>query len=284
MGTRPVATRPSVRTIIIVSDLHVGCRLGLMSPRGAKLDDGGRYTQSRAQRVVWRWWSEFWDEWVPAVTQGEPFALVLNGDLLEGVHHRVTTPWSHHLGDQIAAAIDIVRPVAARAAACYLVRGTEAHAGISAVDEEHLGRGIGAVPTRDGQASHWELWLRLGPHLIHCAHHIGTTSSAQHEASAVNAELTAVYQDAARWGLEPPSVVVRSHRHRSIEVRIPTAQGLATALVTPGWQLKTPFAYRVAGARVTRPQCGGVAIRLEGRELVTRHYVRSLDRDEAITL
>ncbi|GAF68288.1 unnamed protein product, partial [marine sediment metagenome] len=73
--------------LIVVSDLHCGCRLGLCHPKGVYLDDGGTYLPSKIQKKVWKWWREFWDEWVPTITRGEPWDLVVNGDALDGVHH-----------------------------------------------------------------------------------------------------------------------------------------------------------------------------------------------------
>jgi len=274
-----------IRNLVVVSDLHVGCRLGLCHPEGAALDDGGRYEPSRLQRVVWAWWEEFWTRWVPEVTHGEPYAVVINGDAIEGVHHRATTPWSHHLGDQTRHCLEILRPIAARAQGrIYLIRGTEAHVGISAAEEERMGRELGAIPDDQGQTARWELWIRIGGQLCHFLHHIGTTSSGQHESSAVNAEMAAMFLDAGTWTNEPPRVIVRSHRHRMIEVRRPAQHGQTIVCVTPGWQLKTPFAWKVAGARVTQPQIGGIVIRAHDGEVYTRHYVRSLARTPEVTL
>jgi hypothetical protein len=90
--------------LIIFSDTHLGCKLGLCHPDGIELDDGGRYIPSKLQRSVWQWWEEFWGEWVPRVTRGEPYDVVLNGDAIEGVHHNATTPISHNIGEQIKLA------------------------------------------------------------------------------------------------------------------------------------------------------------------------------------
>jgi len=114
--------------------------------------------------------------------------------------------------------------------------------------------------------------------LVHLLHHIGTTGSAAHEASAVNAELTASYVEAARWGRQPPDYIVRSHRHRSIAVDLNSARGYAAAIVTPAWQGKTPFTWKIPGARISEPQVGGVVIRQGDEEFYYRRFVRSFDR------
>ena len=273
-----------IRNVIVISDTHVGCRLALCHPDGAALDDGGTYSPSKLQLKVWSMWAEFWGEWVPRVTHKEPFIVVHNGDAIDGVHHGSTTQWSHNLGDQSAHAEKILRPVVE---ACdgryYHIRGTEAHVGKSASEEERLAHKLGAIQNEEGQYARYELWLRLGGKLCHFLHHIGTTSSAQHEASAVNAELSAMYADAGRWGMEPPAIVCRSHRHRCSEVRLPADGGYATVFVTACWQLKTPFAWKIAGARVTTPQIGGSLIRLGEEELHTRHYVHNIGRSKEVS-
>lgn len=282
-------SKEKVRTLVVVSDTHCGCRLGLCPPEGIRLDDGGRYTPSTFQRKMWAIWREFWDEWVPEVTRGEAFDLVHNGDVVEGVHHRATTPVSHNMEDQLSIAEAVMRPIVeavhARGGRYFQVRGTEAHVGASGVYEEQLAKRLGAVPNDEGQASRYDLWLRVGRDskrvkapLVHLLHHVGTTGSAAHEASAVNAELTAEYVEAARWNREPPTYIVRSHRHRSIAVDMDNATGYAAAIVTPAWQGKTPFAWKVPGARLTEPQVGGICIRQGDEEHYYRRFVRSFER------
>ena len=90
-----------IRNLIIVSDTHCGCRLALCGPEPIKVDGGGQYLASDFQRKMWALWREFWDEWVPEVTRGEPYDLVHNGDAIDGSHHNSTTQISHNIEDQI---------------------------------------------------------------------------------------------------------------------------------------------------------------------------------------
>lgn len=274
-------SRVEIRTIVDISDTHVGCKLALCHPDGAEQDDGGLYMPSKLQLQIWSWWEEFWGEWVPRVTKGEPFAVVHNGDVLDGQHHRATTQWAQNIQDQRSHAEKILKPVVEIAEGRYYqIRGTEAHVGISGQDEEALARSLGALPNEHGQHARWELWLRPNPDapLCHFLHHIGTTSSAQHETSALNAEYAAICTDCARFGREPPLIVARAHRHRCSEIRLPVRRGYATVFVTPCWQLKTPFAWKVSGARVTTPQIGASVIRIGDEEAHTRHFVNDLER------
>jgi hypothetical protein len=272
--------------VVVISDTHFGCRFGLCPPWGARLDDAegetNAYQPSRMQKVVWNWWEEFWNDWVPSQTDGKPFDLVHNGDVIEGVHHGATTQISHNINDQRELAHDVLKSVVKKASRFFSVRGTAAHVGQSSIEEETVAKLLHATPNRDGKFSRYDLWLRMGKHLVHFLHHVGTTSSAAHESSAVNAELAAEFVEAARWGEQPPSVIIRSHRHRSMEIRLPNGNGFVTAAVTPAWQLKTPFAWKVAGARLAPPQIGGMIIKLgKNNDIYTNVFCRNLKRDDA---
>jgi hypothetical protein len=281
-------TRASVRNLIVVSDTHCGCRLGLYNPDAKiRLDDGGWYRPSEFQVQIWALWRQFWDEWVPTVTKGEPYDICHNGDVIEGVHHGSTTQISHNINDQKRIAVGALMPEVERCkrlgGTYYHVRGTAAHVGQSSIFEDEVAEALGAKPNKLGQCARYDLWKRVGTPegpLVHLLHHIGTTSSAAHEASAVNAELTAEYVEAARWDRKPPDFVVRSHRHRSIAVDLNSARGYAAGIVTPAWQGKTPFTWKVPGARISEPQMGGILIRQGDEEHYYRRKVWSFDRSE----
>lgn len=277
-----MAAKP-VRNLIVVSDLHAGCRIGLHPAEPSYLDGGGQYVPSDFQKKMWTWWREFWDEWVPSVTRREPYDLIVNGDALDGVHHRSTTQISHNLEDQQRIAEQCLRREVERCqkkgGTYYHIRGTEAHVGQSGEYEERLARTLGAKPNAEQQYARFDIWKRVGERcLVHALHHVGTTGSAAHEASAVNAELTAMYVEAARWGKEPPDFIIRSHRHRSIAVDLNSAKGYAAAIVTPAWQGKTPFTFKIPGARISEPQVGGILIREGDEEHFYRRWVKSFER------
>ncbi len=280
----------ATKRLVVISDLHAGCRVGLCPTHGVTLDDGGQYFPSALQMKLWQMWRSFWDEFVPEATRGKPFDLVVNGDAIDGVHHGSTTQVSHNLADQLRIAHEILEPVVRRAENYYHVRGTEAHAGKSGATEEELARSLGAVTNRDGQSARFELWKRAGRHLVHVLHHLDGGGNA--ESTAIFRELVDTFTESARWGRRPPDVIVRSHRHRYIKVEIPTGLSkgaergreptpIAACVVTPGWQGKTPYAWKVAGARLQTPQFGGVVIDGSGDDVVVRGRVWTVGRTEA---
>lgn len=274
-----MAKKKPINNLIVIADLHCGCQLGLCPPDGMELDEGGRALPSDLQNKVWIWWEEFWREWIPEVTRGEPFAVVCNGDAIDGVHHGAVSQMSHNLADQGNLAYKILAPIVEKCEGCYYhIRGTEAHAGKSGQEEERLARRLGAIPNEYGQYARWELWIEVGVGLVHIMHQIGMAGSMAYETSAIQKELEQAVVEAGRWGDRIPDVIVRSHRHRNAETRVQSHKGFLTSCVTAGWQLKTPFAFRVAGARQTRPQIGGTLVRSGDEDVYTRHKVWNIQR------
>ena len=195
-----IRKRIEIKSCVCVSDTHCGCRLALMGRDPIPLDDGGTYSPSKYQIILADRWEEFWDRFVPEwIPNGEPFCCVLNGDGVEGVHHGTTSTISNNLSDQSKIAARLLRPIVERCEGrFYWIRGTEAHVGKQAMDEERIARLIQAKPNRDGQHARWDLWLRLGDSLVHFLHHIGTTGSSAYETTAICRELVGEFNEAAR--------------------------------------------------------------------------------------
>lgn len=277
----------SPKNIIVISDTHCGCGLGLCPP-SIKLDDSGMYHHSPLQAKVWRMWNEFWDKWVPEVTKGEDYIVVHNGDAIDGVHHNSTTQITHNIERQIAIAEKALLPVVEnkKCVGYYHVRGTEVHVGSSGENEESLAKHLNANPDKYRRHARWVLWMRMANgRLIHFTHHVGTTNSAAYESTAVYKELVEAYNEAGRWRKEPPDCVVRSHRHRQFEIRTATEKGYGIVIVTPSWQLQTPFVYRSALGRSGSSQIGGYLIRSGNEDqLFTRFKVWTSGREDEVQL
>lgn len=273
----PTQTTKVSKNIVVIADLHIGCQLGLCHPDGARLDNGGKYNPSEVQGKTWEIWTNYW-KWVHKIVKNEDFDVVVNGDVIDGRHHDSTHQWSHNLEDQAEHAYKILLPIRKQAKRMWIVRGTPSHGGESGVDEERLAKRLACEQSKAGQYARNDLWLDLEGDLIHFAHHIGTTSSSAHETSALNAEIAALFTGSGRWGMTPPTMIVRSHRHLSSEIRLPSSRTYTIAFVTAPWQLPTPFAFKTMGGRTATPQIGGSIIRKGDQDLYTRHFVHPIDR------
>lgn len=273
-----------IKNVIVISDTHCGDQLALCPPK-IRLAHGGFYEASRFQLAVYDFWVQFWNEWVPQVTRGEKYAVVHNGDAIEGRHHQASHQISQDKSDQQNVAYEMLAPVVEKCEGrFYLVSGTAAHVGEAAEDEEKLAHRLGAVPDETGRRSRYEMYLQIGNCLAHFSHHIGTTGSMAYETTALTKEYNEFCAESARWGRVIPDVVVRSHRHRHSEVRVPTAGGYGIIFVTSSWQLKTPSLFRAPGGRVSTPTVGGSLIRQGDEEFYTRHRTWETARSKTIIL
>ena len=270
-----------IENAIFISDIHAGCRLALC-PLRVKLDNGGIYYASKFQKYILECWNHFRTEWVPRVTRGKPFALIVNGDAMDHRHHGTTTQISQNTADQQNIAYELLAPFVEESAIYYHIRGTEAHTGPAGEEEEKLAQKLGAKPDEGGHYSRYEMYLEVGSCLVHVTHHIGVTGSLHYETTALMSEFAEATSDAARWGVRPPNIVVRSHRHRHAEIRVPTANMYGYCFTTPGWQLKTPYVFRGRG-RISMPQLGGSLVRQGDEEFYTRHQTYSIKRPKIET-
>lgn len=271
------SAKPSPNYTVVVTDLHAGCHMGL-SPTSIRLDGGRVHTASEFQTYLLNCWEEFWGSYVPRVTKGQPWDLVVNGDAIDGVHHSSTTQISHNLTDQRRIAEAVLRPVVAKAARYYHIRGTEAHAGQSGADEEALAQSLGAIPDSQGRHARWEMWHEMPgpdaePRRVHFTHHIGGGATS---VPALTRELMTMYTETGRWGRQPADVLIRGHQHRYEHVQLYGKRGLQIAAICPGWQGKTPFGYRIDG-RMQTPQFGGLIVCSGDEGLYVRAKVWSVE-------
>ena len=273
------------RSLVVVSDFHCGCQLGLIMPEGVQLEGGGHYEPNIVQKTMWQWWLEFWDKFVPFVTRGESYDVLVNGDTIDGEHHGTTSLIANNKAIQRKIARPILERIKSKCRNLYIVKGTGVHDGEAAQDIEDLAKEVGAIPDKvTGQYSRWELWYRLDGEqpnvIVHALHHIGGGGSTHYETSAPTAEIVSEYVEAAQMAELPPVFVIRSHRHRFTATSLPCKNGTAWSIVTPAWQGKTAFAHKIAGARVSQPQFGGVVLRNGDEEVYFRRFWRKLSRPE----
>lgn len=148
----------------VVSDVHAGGTTALC-PDVVRLDDGGEYHASKAQRWLMECWRDYWKRIAEKRKElGAELYAVFNGDLVEGDHHHTSKIISRNLGAQRIALTEIMRvPLALKPDRIVVVRGTEAHVGESAAAEESVADGLlrdkrPIVPEDDTGAASWWHW------------------------------------------------------------------------------------------------------------------------------
>lgn len=238
MGLAGRAVDAQPRVIVAVSDLHCGSTYGLL-PQGLISTEGNEIVQNRLQRWLWSAWCDLLWRVVPAIVGDDPWALLVNGDAIEGNHHGTRELVTPEDADHLEAAVAVIKPLAARAAATYIVEGTECH---TRHHEHELGKAVGAVPDPlTGRRSWRKLRINVAGVEVVAHHHIGTTGRAWLESGELGRALANERLEAGAVGLPLPSVLICSHRHRWGISQSPHG----TAVVTPCWQGVTRYGRKV---------------------------------------
>lgn len=242
-----------IRHILAISDLHCGSTVGLCPP-DFKMVKGGTYGLNRSQQWLWVKWTKLIADAI-ASFHGKPFALVVNGDLIDGNHHGTQEIWSVNLQDHVNAAIAVLEPIVAKAATTFIVVGTETH---TKEAEYGIADHLKAVPDNDNQCpAHNQLNLTVGVHRypVRFVHHISTTSREHLRASRLSIHLTNARSAAVDAGHTPPKMLVAGHCHVA-----DVYQRLDLACVTlPAWQLLTRYGHRVVPSNVPAVGCAAIS-------------------------
>ena len=235
--------------MLALSDLHCGSTVALTPPDYPMLDDGA-WKLNRAQEWIWDRWSAF-SKWVKEYRDGRRMVLLLNGDLIEGVHHGSKEIVHADPGIHARMAADVLKPIAAMASRIYVVRGTFAHVGHSA--EDSIGKALGAMSDQ-GVYSKFHWMFRVRDTVISAKHHISTSSRRALRATALSINLEEERAECAAAGYPMPDLLIRSHRH--VYGHYATEQ--SQIVVTPAWQVLTSYGWKVVPNAV--PRIGGVMI------------------------
>ena len=247
----------------VVSDPHCGSTLGLCPSDGVELDDGGHYLPSAAQRKLWDCWLDFWKTVRARRRKGDRFRVVINGDWVDGDHHRTGQIVSKNLAaTQHEIAVRALHPaIRLNPETIVVIRGTEAHVGASAEFEERAAREVKAL--RCPATSGWSWWhfqaLSQGV-LLDFAHHGSVGRLPWTRPNAAVSLAARIALAAAKQGGRAPDLAIRSHMHQgadSYDHVKPTR-----VIQTRGWQLSTSFVHRIAAGSL--PEIGGLLIACEG--------------------
>lgn len=270
-----------VAGVLTFSDFHTGCKLAIMPREGIVLDEGNFIGPSPQQVKLNDILDDFTTRHVQkALGRNGKYVVVFVGDVVDGVHHNALTLWSNNLYDQRRAAVQLLKPIVnhPNCVAYFHIRGTECHVGGSSNDEEQVAKDLGAIPDERGNHARYELWLDVQGWLMHFMHHIGATGNLSTETNALTKELVEGFGHSAMWGNRPADVIVRAHRHRYSETRMPTHRGYAISMTLPCFQGKTPFVQRIAGGRQSISQYGGVVIEVDQDAVITHPYIVAPNR------
>jgi hypothetical protein len=227
-------------------------------PPGFTTHEGQEVGQNAVQRWLWSCWTDAWDVWLPSVVGDAPWAMVVNGDAIDGNHHGTKQIIGPDEKDHGAMAFQCLEPLVKRASKTYVVEGTESHTKNS---EHTLAKDLKAERDPDTSKPAWQR-LSLTVNGTRCvfAHHVSTSARMYLRASALSIYLANEQLEAVNNGEEIPKVCGFAHRHTFDSYE--RSNGLA--FVTPAWQVLTRYGLKVVPSARCKP--GIVVLDFRGRE------------------
>ena len=237
-------TNKRPKLVFVLSDLHCGSTLAVMPPSFQTLE-GNVIEHNAIQQWLWTCWLET-KKWILETADGDSFALVINGDLIEGNHHRTMQIISPDVADHVGAAIELLKPLAKDASKVFIVRGTECHTGSI---ENAIGKALKATPTPDGAGAWDRLLLDVNETRCVFRHHIGTSTRLALSLTQLGVQLAEEQLEAARAGDPIPTVLCCAHRHKFDH----GGNHKGIVIVSPPWQALTRFGHKVVSQARTYP-------------------------------
>lgn len=234
-----------IRILVVLSDIHAGSSKALLPPGFVTLE-GMEVAQNAYQRWLWECWQRA-NAFIDETVGNRPWALVLNGDLIEGIHHGTKEIISPEVADHRRAAMEILRPLAKRATKTFVVKGTECH-----VNNHEVGIGEELHAVKDPTTKlHAFDRLTLDVAGVRCVfrHHIPASVRRNLSATQLSITLGEEQLEAANNGEPIPRVVGAAHRHKPGYYQ--DDNGLC--FVSPPWQVLTRHGHKVVSAARTKP-------------------------------
>ena len=239
--------------VLVLSDLHCGSDFALL-PSGFKTNKGKPIHMNDYQLWAWEQWQKM-EKW--ALSFDEELWIVLNGDMVEGVHHGGREIWSHDPVEHTRAALQCLKALRKKATKVFMVEGTECH---TQSNEAHLGELLNAVENPTGGYSFPRLLLNINGVEHVWRHHISATTRPYLEGSALSIALGCERQESERAGHPVPRVLGAAHRHRHGEF----CDGSGLVFVTGPWQGLTRHGHKVVSAAI--PMSSAVMLQYAGKE------------------
>ena len=248
--------------LAITSDTHCRSTVGLMSPNGVPLDDGGHVSPSPGQLWLWQCWLSFWDMVEKLqVKHNAPVWWESNGDLVDGDHHNTYQIVSRNSIQEREIVRDVLDiPLSLSPERIFIIRGTEAHVGVGGCSEESIARALSddwpvEPDPESGNCSWWKLMMDVEGVLIDFTHHGRTGMRPWTHWNATALLAAQIVMERVRGHERIPNLAIRSHFHRHSDSY---DAHLCRVIQTPAFQLGTSYVTKVVPESLA--DIGGIAI------------------------
>lgn len=227
-----------------MSDTHSNSTVGLSKP-STQLDDGDTVHASTARRWLFHTFEDILAK-AKEKARGDLYGLV-NGDAVElGAKHKTLQLITPNREKAIEMACEVFEPFFKMCKGVYVVRGTEAHTGLSSTSEEAIARNFdNSIENPDtGNKSWYWLPLEFDGVRMDIAHHpkAGGSGRPMNSQTPIDRIASDTLFDYANKGKAPPHLAIRSHLHEHKDSK---DAFITRAIITPAMSLLTSYFYRI---------------------------------------
>jgi hypothetical protein len=268
-GKTPASS--DTRRLVVISDLHAGSSFAPCPPNYQRHDGNIVYQNTDGQFAT-----AAFQTFTKTILQLPSYDLLLNGDLIQGFHPRSKEVWSMDPGDHVGAAMMLLDPLVNKATRVWVTAGTESH---SQESEQGLAMYFGANRDKYTKKLAPNLWrFTYCGVMMHAIHHMPTTVRVNLEATQLSVQLREHQIKCVQVDLQPPRLVIASHRHTAASY----TDFHSMMLVTPAWQTADGrYTQKVVPGAQTR--VGGLMLdwteRLDGELPLVHPYIYAPEKE-----
>lgn len=264
----------------VIGDVHAGGTTAVCPDR-IRLDDGGEYIASKPQRWLMANYRDYWQRIAAIRDRLDPeLYVVVNGDLVEGDHHRTTQILSGNPNAQAAAWTECARVfLDLKPDRIAIVRGTGAHAGVSASAEERIADGLRRdkrpiiSDPETGSASWWHWRPEIHGVRLDFTHHGRMGRLPRTRGSNLVLYAWDILDEHVANAHPVPQLCFRAHNHKKGD----SGAACPVRVVAVGaWQLGTEYVHKVAADSLA--DIGGAYVLIENGEYDVKHIHYQADR------
>lgn len=262
--------------VAVVGDTHCGGTTGLCPPI-YELNGQGHQQSNKIQKWLWRCWTDYWNKIKATVAEhSADLIVVINGDLVEGVHHGSTQVVSLRHDDMMNIAISCLEPHIRHAKHVFVTKGTEAHVGAGGLWDDLLARDLGAEPSEHSPAWYW-LPLDVDGVRFTFSHHGRAGTRGWTKGTGARAIAADLSMQHARTGRSVPDIAVFGHVHRFED----SGNNYPVCVQTHGcWQMSTAYGHKISPG--IPPDIGGLCFIVDNGCVINRdpiiRYIPEEDR------
>ncbi len=255
----------SSKSILIVSDMHVGSATAVCTDEPVIADLNTTYKPNKLQVELYKHWGNCIDD-----LEQKPTLLVVNGEPCDGGNPKGLgkQSWTTNLQDQLNDAEKLLREIPYKN--ILFKRGSGYHVDQQGTNfEEIIARNMKATRYKafggEGYTDYFSLVEIYGKQ-FNFTHHVGFNKWAAYRTTAIAREMAGMVFEKDKMG--KADVIVRSHVHYFVHVEFTHTHGFTT----PAWKFPDGHLFR-GGTAGTTPDIGMVEVIIEpnGELYIIKH-------------